>query len=158
MAETAKILNPAKNVFIPDKDAGCSLASSITAADVKKLKQEYPGVPVIAYINTYAATKAFVILFSRGLRWELKSSGISVSCLSPGATSTGFIDRAGMQSLKERAEKFSMKPEVVAEIAVKQMFKGKAEIIPGFVNWLSANLTYFVPKYVVEKIAAGLYK
>ncbi len=58
MAETAKILSPEKNVFIPDNDAGCSLASSITAQDVKNLKQKYPGVPVIAYVNTYATTKA----------------------------------------------------------------------------------------------------
>ena len=58
MAETAYILNPDKNVFIPDMDAGCSLASSITAADVQKLKLQYPGIPVIAYINTYAETKA----------------------------------------------------------------------------------------------------
>jgi quinolinate synthase len=58
MAETAKILNPEKNVFIPDKEAGCSLASSITAQDVIELKKKYPGVPVIAYVNTYAETKA----------------------------------------------------------------------------------------------------
>lgn len=58
MAETAKILNPNKHVFIPDKDAGCSLASSITAADVRRLRKQYPGVPVIAYVNTYAETKA----------------------------------------------------------------------------------------------------
>ncbi len=58
MAETAKILNPDKHVFIPDKDAGCSLASSITAADVRRLRLQYPGVPVIAYVNTYAETKA----------------------------------------------------------------------------------------------------
>jgi quinolinate synthase len=58
MAETAHILNPDKQVFIPDKEAGCSLASSITAEDVRALKSSYPGVPVIAYINTYAETKA----------------------------------------------------------------------------------------------------
>lgn len=58
MAETAKILNPDKAVLIPDKEAGCSLASSITAADVRALKSKYPGVPVIAYVNTYAETKA----------------------------------------------------------------------------------------------------
>ncbi len=58
MAETAYIINPDKNVFIPDKEAGCSLASSITAADVEKLKLQYPDTPVIAYINTYAETKA----------------------------------------------------------------------------------------------------
>jgi len=58
MAETAKILNPAKTVLIPDLDAGCSLASSITAEDVRLLKQRYPGVPVVTYVNTSAAVKA----------------------------------------------------------------------------------------------------
>lgn len=60
MAETAKILNPAKQVLLPNMLAGCSLAESITAADVRKLKAQYPGVPVVAYINTYAETKAEV--------------------------------------------------------------------------------------------------
>ena len=58
MAETAKILNPSKNVYIPDKQAGCSLASSITKEDVQNLRKQYPGVPIIAYVNTYAETKA----------------------------------------------------------------------------------------------------
>jgi quinolinate synthase len=58
MAETAKILNPRRHVYIPDKEAGCSLAASITGEDVRRLKQQYPGVPVMAYINTYAKTKA----------------------------------------------------------------------------------------------------
>lgn len=58
MAETAKILSPQKQVLIPDKEAGCSLASSITAQDVIDLRKKYPGVPVIAYVNTYAETKA----------------------------------------------------------------------------------------------------
>ncbi|MBS1538298.1 MAG: quinolinate synthase NadA [Bacteroidetes bacterium] len=58
MAETAKILNPTKNVYIPDKQAGCSLASSITKENVQNLRKQYPGVPIIAYVNTYAETKA----------------------------------------------------------------------------------------------------
>lgn len=58
MAETAFILNPEKQVLLPDKNAGCSLAESITGKDVIDLKTKYPGVPVIAYINTYAETKA----------------------------------------------------------------------------------------------------
>jgi len=115
----------------------------------------YQAVPTLA---TYAATKAFVVLFTRGLRLELKKTGISVTCLSPGATSTNFVERAGMEAMKERAEKFSMKPEVVAKIAIEGMFKGKSEILPGFVNWISVQLTYFMPKSVPEKIAAGLYK
>lgn len=58
MAETAKLLNPAKRVLIPDLDAGCSLAASITATDVRLLRQRYPGVPVVTYVNTSAAVKA----------------------------------------------------------------------------------------------------
>ncbi|MFL2762057.1 MAG: quinolinate synthase NadA [Dehalococcoidia bacterium] len=58
MAETAKILSPDKKVLIPSQKAGCSLASSITADDVKKLKQSFPGVPVVTYVNTYADVKA----------------------------------------------------------------------------------------------------
>ena len=58
MAETAKILNPTKKVLIPSEKAGCSLAASITAADVRELKQRFPGVPVVTYINTYADVKA----------------------------------------------------------------------------------------------------
>jgi len=58
MAETAKILSPNKTVLIPSSNAGCSLASSITAEDVRALKQKFPGVPVVTYVNTYADVKA----------------------------------------------------------------------------------------------------
>src|SRR6266571_2611782 len=57
MAETAKILNPEKTVLLPSR-AGCSLAASITAADVRELKRRFPGVPVVTYVNTYADVKA----------------------------------------------------------------------------------------------------
>jgi quinolinate synthase len=60
MAETAKILNPSKTVLIPDSKAGCSLASSITGEDVRLLRAKYPGVPVVAYVNTSADVKAEV--------------------------------------------------------------------------------------------------
>jgi quinolinate synthase len=58
MAETAKILNPEKTVLIPDPQAGCSLAESITGADIRLLRQRYPGVPVVTYVNTSAEVKA----------------------------------------------------------------------------------------------------
>ena len=58
MAETAKIVNEHKTVLIPDTAAGCSLAEGITAADVRLLRQRYPGVPVVTYVNTSAAVKA----------------------------------------------------------------------------------------------------
>ena len=58
MAETAKIINPDKTVLIPDLRAGCSLAESITAGDVRLLRRKYPGVPVVTYVNTSAEVKA----------------------------------------------------------------------------------------------------
>ena len=58
MAETAKILNPDKKVLIPDAEAGCSLAESITGDDVRLLKEKYPGVPVVSYVNTSADVKS----------------------------------------------------------------------------------------------------
>ena len=58
MAETSKILSPEKRVLIPDLRAGCSLASSITGADVRLIKQRYPGLPVVTYVNTTADVKA----------------------------------------------------------------------------------------------------
>jgi quinolinate synthase len=58
MAETAKILSPEKNVLIPSTRAGCSLAESIRGADVRALRERYPGVPIVCYVNTYADVKA----------------------------------------------------------------------------------------------------
>src|SRR3954464_4870904 len=58
MAETAKLLNPGKTVLIPDLRAGCSLAESITAADVRLMRERHPGVPIVTYVNTSAAVKA----------------------------------------------------------------------------------------------------
>ena len=58
MAETAKLMSPNKKVFLPDMKAGCSLSTSITGEDVRMLKQKYPGVPVVSYVNTSADVKA----------------------------------------------------------------------------------------------------
>jgi len=58
MAETAKLLNPEKTVLIPDLEASCSRAASITAADIRLLPERHPGVPIVTYVNTSAAVKA----------------------------------------------------------------------------------------------------
>lgn len=116
----------------------------------------YQAVPTLA---TYAATKSFVLIFTRGLRWDLKGTPISVSCLSPGTTTTGFMDRANMnESLKKKAEKVTMTPEAVAKIGLKGMYNGKAEIIPGAINWISAKAAEILPKGLPESIAGSLYK
>lgn len=108
-------------------------------------------------LSLYAASKAFMLLFSRGIRQELKGTGVTVTCLSPGPVNTNFIERAGMQSIQATAEKFGMTPEAVAAIALKGMFRGRSEIIPGPLNALSSFLTRVVPKSLVEKIAGSLY-
>jgi short-subunit dehydrogenase len=114
----------------------------------------YQAVPTLAL---YAASKAFVLSFSRALRIELKGT-VSVSCLCPGPTDTGFAKRAGMDSLAELAEKFNMQPNEVAKIGVEGMFNQKAEIIPGFLNKLSAIGSRYINKSLIERITAGLYK
>lgn len=115
----------------------------------------YQAVPTL---SLYAATKAFVLVLTRGLNWELKGTTVSASCLSPGPTSTGFIDRANLERIRDKAEKFTMSPDAVAKIAVNGMLAGKPEIIPGFTNWLSAKLAEIVPKGIPERIARNLYK
>ena len=116
----------------------------------------YQAVPSL---TLYAASKAFLLSFSRGLRYELKDTGIAVSCLSPGATTTSFADRAGMGAeLQATANKVSMTAEAVASAAVAGLLAGEAEIIPGVLNKVSAGLTSLVPKGIVERIAAGIYE
>ncbi|HEY5826031.1 MAG TPA: SDR family oxidoreductase [Cyclobacteriaceae bacterium] len=116
----------------------------------------YQAVPGMA---VYSASKAFVVSFTRALRWELKDTNISVTCFSPGTTTTGFMDRALMDdAMKQKAEKVTMTPEEVARIGVVGMLAGKAEVIPGFINWISVKMVSFVPKFLTETIAYNLYK
>jgi short-subunit dehydrogenase len=117
----------------------------------------YQAVPKLAI---YAACKSFMILFSRALRYELKNTNVSVTCVSPGTTDTNFMDAAGMhsESIRKKADKVKMQPAEVAKTAVAGMFKGKNEVVPGWLNKLSAALIPFVPKSLTEKIAAGIYE
>jgi len=116
----------------------------------------YQAVPTL---SLYAASKAFLLSFSRGLRYELRDSSVSVTCLSPGSTTTDFANRAGMNdALQATANKVSMTPAQVAKAAVAALLSGQAELIPGALNKISAALTSFVPKALTEKIAAGIYE
>ncbi|RDC55990.1 SDR family NAD(P)-dependent oxidoreductase [Pedobacter chinensis] len=115
----------------------------------------YQAVPTLAI---YSATKAFVLSFTRALRFELKESSVSVSCISPGPVDTGFAHRAGMDAFSKMAEKFNMRPEEVAKIAVKGMLARKSEIIPGLTNMISVYANRILPKSFIERMAAGIYK
>ncbi|HUB62378.1 MAG TPA: SDR family oxidoreductase [Puia sp.] len=116
----------------------------------------YQAVPGL---STYAATKAFVLLFSRGLRQELHKTSVSVTCVCPGATDTDFPNRAqvGAKGLKA-AERLNMPPETVALLATRAMLSRKSEVITGFVNKVGATLAWLLPKNLVENIAGKIYE
>ncbi|MBC6111294.1 SDR family oxidoreductase [Pedobacter sp. CCM 8938] len=115
----------------------------------------YQAVPTLAI---YSATKAYILSLTRALRFELKDTSISVSCLCPGPVDTGFAERAGLDPFSKMAQKFNMQPDEVAEIAIKGLLKKKSEIIPGLTNLISVIGVRFLPKALIEKMAAGIYK
>jgi short-subunit dehydrogenase len=91
------------------------------------------------------------------LRYELRDTNISVTCLSPGPIATNFIKQAGMEAMQETAKKFEMSAEDVAKKGLSAMFKGKSESSPGFINFLNVRLSFIVPDAILEKVAANLY-
>jgi short-subunit dehydrogenase len=116
----------------------------------------YQSVPGL---NVYAATKAFVLSFSRGLAYELKQSNISVTAVSPGATDTNFAHAANVNGKKAQkmAAQFNMQPTDVAKVATDAMFAQKKEVVVGFVNKLTVFLAWLLPKSILEKSAAEIY-
>lgn len=115
--------------------------------------QAVPGMSI------YAATKSFLLSFSRGLRYELRNSSISVTAVCPGATDTDFPDRAKVgEKARRAATRVNMTPEDVAGIAIKAMFDKKSEVVAGTINKASVFMAWLLPKKWVEKIAAGIYE
>jgi hypothetical protein len=114
----------------------------------------FQSVPTMAL---YAASKAFVRSFSRSLRYELKHTNVSVTCLSPGPIATNFIQQAGMEAMQKTAEKFEMTAREVARKGLADMFRGKSESVPGFLNFLNVRLSFIMPDALLEKVAANLY-
>ncbi|MFZ2907143.1 MAG: SDR family oxidoreductase [Cyclobacteriaceae bacterium] len=106
----------------------------------------------------YAASKAFIRSFSRGLRYELRNTSVSVTCLSPGPVATNFIQQGGMEAMQETAKKYEMAAGDVVRAGLKAMFNRKAECIPGFLNYLTVKLSFILPDALLEKIAGNLYQ
>lgn len=116
----------------------------------------YQAVPNMA---VYAASKAYVLSFSRALAQELKSKNISVTALCPGGTHTDFTEVARLKDKARKAgEKLNMSAEEVAKIGVDAMFSGKVEIVPGFLNKLGVFGAWLLPKSLIEKIAGSIYE
>ena len=108
----------------------------------------------VPYISTYAATKAFDLLFAEGLAEEMKPYGIRVCALCPGATESEFHTVSGQEKLKRRAES----AEKVARTGLKALAAGKSYVISGFGNYLGAHGNRLVPRRFVTKIAASMFK
>ncbi len=108
------------------------------------------------YMATYYATKAFVVSFSEALAYELKESGVTVTCYCPGATHTEFAKRSG----NDRSVLFKRpgvaKPEDVVSEAYDTMMRGDVLGVHGVLNWVMAEAVRFSPRAVVRAIAATL--
>lgn len=116
----------------------------------------YQAVPGL---SLYAASKAFVLQFSRGLRQELKRTSVSVTCVCPGATDTGFIARAQIgEKGRKAAERVNMTPAEVARQSVDAMLTGKAEVVTGVVNKVGKLMAWLLPKGLVERAAGSVYE
>jgi uncharacterized protein len=116
----------------------------------------YQAMPLM---SIYAASKVFVLNFSRGLKHELKDTSVSVTVVCPGATTTGFNDRADIGAkARKAAARVTMTPQDVAQQAVEGMFMGKTEVITGFINKAGAFLAWLLPKNIIEKSAASIYE
>jgi len=115
----------------------------------------YQAMPTL---NVYAASKSFVVSFTRALHHELKGSNISVTCLTPGTVKTNFVSRARMPHMQELSDKLSDQPDKVAKAGLKAMFAGKIETIPGFMNHFGVFANRLAPKSFVEKMVAKIYQ
>jgi len=108
----------------------------------------------VPYISTYAATKAFDLLFAEGLAEEMKPYGIRVCALCPGSTETEFHAVSGQEEFISNAET----AEKVAHTGLKALAAGKSYVISGLGNYLGAHGERLVPRRFVTKVAAGMFK
>lgn len=115
----------------------------------------YQAVPGL---SLYAASKSFVLQFSRGLHQELKRSTVSVTCVCPGSTDTDFVNRAQIGNKgRKAAEKVNMTPAEVARQAVEATLSGKTELVTGLLNKAGKLMAWLLPKGLVEQTAGSIY-
>ena len=108
----------------------------------------------VPYISTYAATKAFDLIFAEGLAEEMKPHGIRVCALCPGSTESEFHVVAGQEKYQRKSET----AEKVAKTGLQALAAGKSYVISGLGNYLGAHSQRLVPRRVVARVAAGMFK
>ena len=127
-------------------DAGAAVGRIMNVASTAGFQ---PG-PLMA---VYYATKAYVISFSEALANELADKGVTVTCLCPGATETGFASRAGNDKTRLFKSLRPMDAKTVARVGYHGLLKGKTLVIPGFRNWLVAESVRVSPRKVVTAVS-----
>jgi uncharacterized protein len=108
----------------------------------------------VPYISTYAATKAFDLLFAEGLAEEMKPYGVRVCALCPGSTESEFAVVAGQEKFRRKAET----AEKVARVGLQALAAGKSYVISGLGNYLGTFGERLVPRRMVTRVAAGMFK
>jgi short-subunit dehydrogenase len=148
------------NIIVPTQL--CQLFISL----LKKEKQSYilnisssSAYQAVPMLTIYAASKAYMLKFTRALKHELSDTNISVTCVSPGPTDTDWANRAQLnEKVLKLADKVNMTPQKVAKLAVSAMLNKRAEIITGFINKLGAFAAWLLPNSFIEKTTGKLYK
>jgi quinolinate synthase len=138
MAETAKLLNPEKTVLIPDTRAGCSLAASITPADVRLLRERYPGVPVVTYVNTSAAVKALsdICCTSGNAKKVIAETGVEIIAWAGHCEVHERFTAAEIRSLREQHPGVVVlaHPECPPEVVAEADFAGSTAAMIDYVG------------------------
>jgi uncharacterized protein len=109
----------------------------------------------VPYISTYAATKAFDLMFAEGLAEELRQYGVRVCALCPGSTESEFHQVAGQRQHTSRPPETA---EKVAHVGLQALAAGKTHVISGFSNWLGAETVRVVPRRTVARIVAAIFR
>ncbi len=112
----------------------------------------FQGVP---YITTYAATKAFDLLFAEALAEEVRPYGVRVCALCPGSTATEFHEAAGQPERTRRRQESAKK---VARVGLRALARGKSSVISGLSNWLGVQGQRIAPRRLVTRVAASLFR
>jgi short-subunit dehydrogenase len=115
----------------------------------------FQAIPTFA---VYAATKSYVLSFSRGLHHEWKPFGIHVTAVCPGGTNTAFMSEAQMGHLMPLTHKFLMSPERVVRLSLKAVAKNKIEVVPGLTNWIGSKLARFSPRCLTEMLLGKIFR
>jgi uncharacterized protein len=109
----------------------------------------------VPYISTYAATKVFDLHFAEGIAEEVRPYGVRVCALCPGSTDTEFFQVAGQRNHTRRAPESA---EKVARVGLEALAAGKTSVISGFTNWLGAEAVRMVPRRMVARVTAAMFR